>query len=84
MGLIGGFFRLIFSVIIFFVVLGLGIFFAPQLSSFFHALPGTFDVQFNGGTVEIPILASIVASVGASVLISLITLPFRARANRAE
>lgn len=73
MGFIGTFTRFIVSVAIFVVVLALGIIFSPQLISFFGNLPGTVTI----GNVEIPILASIVASLVLTVLINLIALPFR-------
>lgn len=84
MGLVGNFFRLILSLVIFVVVLLLGIFFAPQLGSFFTSLPGTFEVTIGNNRVEIPLLASIVASVAVTLLINLITLPFRSRSARTE
>ncbi len=77
MGLIGNFVRFLVSLAIFVGVLILGILFTPQLGGFFSSLPGTVKLNFGNGTVEIPVLASIVASVAASLLINLIALPFR-------
>lgn len=73
MGLIGTFVRFIISVAIFLVILALGIVFGPQLYSALGTLPGTIVI----GNVEIPVLASIVASVALSLLLNLVTLPFR-------
>ncbi len=84
MGLIGNFMRFIASVIIFFVVLFLGIVYSAQLGSFFQSLPGTLDVQVGNSTLVIPVLASIIASVVFTLLLNLLTLPFRARARHAE
>jgi hypothetical protein len=78
MGLIGSFFRLVISLAIFVAVIVLGAIFAPQMAQAFNGIPGgTITV----GSVQIPLVASIVASVVLTIVVNLIALPFR---NRSE
>ncbi len=73
MGLIGSFVRFIVSIGLLIAVLVLGIVFAPQLISAFGNMPGTVTV----GNVQIPLLASIIASLVLTLVVNLIAIPFR-------
>ena len=77
MGLIGSFVRFVGSIVLFIVVLLLGIVFAPQIASLFsnHIPGGTVQV----GNIQIPVLASIVASLALTLVVNLLALPFRRR-----
>lgn len=79
MGLIGSFFRLALSIVIFIAVLVLGIIYAPQLTQVFGGTvpPGSLTVPLGSTTLVIPILVSIVASVLFSLVLNLVSLPFR-------
>lgn len=73
MGLIGSFVRFIVSIGLFIAVLVLGIVFSGQLISAFGNMPGTITV----GNVQVPLLASIVASLVLTLVVNLIAIPFR-------
>ncbi len=75
MGLIGSFFRLVISLAIFVAVIILGAIFAPQITQALGNFPGTVTI----GNVEIPLLASILASLLLTIIVNLIALPFRSR-----
>ena len=77
MGIISSFVRFVGSIVLFVVVLILGIVFAPQIASAFsnHIPGGTVTV----GSVHIPVLASIVASLALTLVVNLLALPFRRR-----
>ncbi len=79
MGLIGSFFRLVIGIVFFVAIIILGAVFAPQLIQAFGQLPGTLTVGSGNTAVQIPILASIVASLILTVIVNLVALPFRNR-----
>jgi hypothetical protein len=73
MGIVGSFLRFLAGLAIFIVVLVLGIAFSAQLVPFLQGFPGTIQI----GNVQIPLLASIVASLALTIIVNLIALPFR-------
>ena len=75
MGIIGSFLRLVAGLVIFVVVLILGIAFAPQIGTTLTNFPGTIQL----GSVQIPLLASVLASLALTIIINLIAIPFRNR-----
>lgn len=79
MGLLGSFLRLAFSIVIFIAALVLGIIYAPQLTQAFGGTvpPGSLSVPIGSSTLVIPLLVSIVASVLLSLVVNLVSLPFR-------
>ncbi len=73
MGIVGSFLRFLAGLAIFVVVLVLGIAFSAQLTPLLQSFPGTIQI----GSVQIPLLASIVLSLVLTIVVNLIALPFR-------
>jgi len=71
--------RLTISILLFIVVLFLGVIFTPQLSAFLNQFPGNFSYTSGNSTVQVPLLASIVASLVLTVVVNVISIPFRRR-----
>jgi Protein of unknown function (DUF2905) len=79
MGAIGTLGRLLLSIAVFIVVIIAGIILAPSLTDFFRQLPGTFEFTSGNTSIQVPLVASIVASLLLTLVINLIALPFRRR-----
>jgi hypothetical protein len=77
MGLIGSFVRFMVSIVIFVAALVFGIILSVQHPDWFTNLPGTLTFTSGATTVAVPLLASIVLSVGLSLVMNLVTLPLR-------
>jgi hypothetical protein len=75
-GPIEAFIRFIIALILFVGVLIAGLIFTPQLL-FLKNLPGTVSITSGGTTVYIPVLGAIVASVALTLIVNLVSLPFR-------
>ena len=75
MGIIGSFVRFVAGLVIFVVVLVLGIAFSAQLTPILQNFPGTIQL----GSVQIPLLASVVFSLALTIVLNLVSIPFRRR-----
>ncbi len=75
MGAISGFIRLVLGIVFFIAVIIAGNLYAAQFMHYLKGFPGTFQI----GSVEIPLLASLIVSVGLTLIINLVGLLFRER-----
>ncbi len=76
MGLIGSFIRFVIALVLFVAALIAGIIYGPQLT-FLQNFPGTLSFQSGNTTVYIPILGAVVASLALTLIVHLLSLPFR-------